>query len=76
MTDSGKTNYQINAYDNLGHLVDLPYDPPCIMSNHPLFPKPLRLIMGGDKRQLHCHAQRKAWRDTLNFFNYSLRITK
>ena len=43
-----KTNYQLSFHDGLGHLIDSSFAPPTLVSNHPLFPKPLKLEMGGN----------------------------
>ena len=72
MNEGGKSNYEIMVYEGMGHLVDLPYDPPCYVTNHVAFPKPLRMLMGGAMRQRHAHAQEKAWQDSLRFFTQSL----
>lgn len=67
-----KTNCDINSYEGLGHLVDLPYTPPCSITYHPLFPHPIKVLYGGTKRQIHAFAQENVWNDTLKFFRRSL----
>ena len=48
MKKAGKSNYQISIHEAAGHLVDLPFCPPSTTQNHPLFPKPYVLQVGGD----------------------------
>ena len=67
-----KTNCEIISYEGLGHLVDLPYTPPCAISSHPHFPHPTQVLYGGTKRQIHASAQEKVWHDSLQFFRRSL----
>ena len=67
-----KTNCELADYEGLGHFADLPYDPPCVIASHPLFPYPKKVLYGGTHKQLHAHAQEKIWCDSLEFFKRSL----
>jgi hypothetical protein len=67
MIEAGKNNYKILKYPGLGHLLDLPFAPPTTITNHALFPKGSKLIMGGDDLQKHAHAQTLAWRHIVEF---------
>ena len=71
MSESGKTNYKILRYPGLGHLIDLPFAPPATTTNHALFPKPNKLVMGGDDIWSHAHAQEAVWQELLQFFRQS-----
>ena len=73
MKEAGKTNYQISIHEGAGHLIDLPFSPPTTISNHPLFPKPFVLQVGGDDIIKHGQAQEKIWSELLAFFNNNLR---
>ncbi len=71
MVESGKKNYGIQKYPGLGHLIDLPFAPPTTTTNHALFPKPAKLVMGGDDLQKHVHAQEVIWQELIKFFRQS-----
>ena len=73
MKEAGKTNYQISLHEGAGHLIDLPFSPPTIISNHALVPKPFVLEHGGDDIIKHRQAQEKIWSELLAFFNNNLR---
>lgn len=72
MEEEGKKNCDIQKYEGMGHFVDLPYDPPCTIASHPLFPHPIRVLYGGDDRELHALGQEKLWKDTLQLFDETL----
>jgi hypothetical protein len=72
MDNAGNNNYEISIYKGLGHLVDLPFSPPTTVSNHALFPKPFKLVMGGDNVEQHGQAQEKIWTQLLNYFKKHL----
>ena len=67
MIESGKSNYKILKYPGLGHLLDLPFAPPTILTNHALFPKGSKLIMGGNDLEQHAEAQQLAWKEIVKF---------
>ena len=73
MKEAGKTNYEISIHEGVGHLIDLPFCPPTTISNHPLFPKPIVLQVGGDDIIKHGEAQEKIWNNLLSFFDRNLR---
>lgn len=68
----GRNDFQVSIHEGLGHLVDLPFSPPTIITNHALFPKPYLLVMGGDDLEKHGRAQEKVWQQLLHFFKTSL----
>ena len=68
MKQYGKINFKIDIHEDLGHLIDAPFAPPTLTSNHPVFPKPFRLEMGGKNVIQHGMAQEKIWKETLSFF--------
>lgn len=72
MKEAGKTNFEISIHEGVGHLIDLPFCPPTTISNHPLFPKPIVLQVGGDDIIKHGEAQEKIWNNLLSFFDRNL----
>ena len=62
-----KTNYQLSFHDGLGHLIDSSFAPPTLVSNHPLFPKPLKLEMGGNNLIQHGQSQEIIWNECIQF---------
>ena len=72
MKKAGKSNYQISIHEAAGHLVDLPFCPPSTTQNHPLFPRPNLLQVGGDDIIKHGQAQEKIWKEVLTFFRNHL----
>ena len=72
MKENNKSNYEIHSYPGLGHLIDCPYAPPTLTSNHPLFPKPFQIEMGGSNILQHGKAQEKIWNETISFFKEHL----
>ena len=72
MAAEGKTNYELISYEGLGHLIDLPFFPPCTLQNHPMLPYPMKLWYGGTNKQLHAQSQEEVWSDTLRFFSKCL----
>ena len=44
-----------------------------LIKNHPLFPKPIVLQVGGDDIIKHGEAQEKIWNNLLSFFDRNLR---
>ena len=71
MDNIGKTNYEVIKYPGIGHLVDVPYMPPCLMSNHPVDPS-LRVLFGGDTL-LQSISQDKMWKKIFSFFKKTLK---
>ena len=68
MIGANKSNYEIQIYSGLGHLIDLPFSPPTTISNHAMFPKPIMLEYGGTDVIRHGKAQEKIWQNILTFF--------
>lgn len=73
MMEAGKTNFEVKVYEEVGHLVDLPYSPVAPTSLHPLAPKGIKLYMGGEDRpELHVAGQIDMWKQTVMFFTNTL----
>ena len=72
MKEAGKTNYEISINEGVGHLIDLPFCPPTTLTNHPLFPKPFVLQVGGDDIIKHGKGQERLWSHLLTFFKSHL----
>ena len=69
-----KAGKKINKsiHKSLGHLIDLPFSPPTTQANHAVFPKHIRIQMGGEGTILHGQAQEKIWLKLLHFFQMHL----
>ena len=67
-----KDNCSISIHEGLGHLIDLPFSPPCFVSRHALFPRPIMIEMGGSDPVKHGQAQEKIWFETLEFLRLYL----
>ena len=73
MENNGKgNNIKLSIHDGLGHLIDLPFSPPCFLSRHALFPRPILIEMGGSDPIKHGKAQEKSWFETIEFFKLHL----
>ena len=72
MQESGKQNFKLDSYEGLGHLIDAPYAPSTPLSNHPLFPKPYLVQMGGTDPIKHGKAQEQVWTELLKYFHTNL----
>ena len=59
----------MSSYEGLGHLIDLPWSPSTPLSNHPLFPKPYLVQMGGEDSIKHGKAQEKVWQELVDYFH-------
>ena len=72
MQKSGKRDFEVMIFEGLGHLIDLPFSPPTTQANHAVFPKHIRIQMGGENTILHGQAQEKIWLKLLHFFQMHL----
>ena len=72
MQKFGKQNYQLNAYEGLGHLIDTPFAPATTLARHPLFPKSYQVHMGGTDPIKHGKSQEKVWKDLIHYFHTNL----
>ncbi len=69
---SSKTNCEVCIYDGLGHLVDLPFSPPTSVTNHVLFPRPIKALMGGTNVLNHGQSQEQSWLKILHFLKNTI----
>ncbi len=69
---SSKTNCEVCIYDGLGHLVDLPFSPPTSVTNHVLFPRPIKALMGGTNVLKHGQSQEQSWLKILHFLKNTI----
>lgn len=72
----GKTNYEIVNYDNVGHLIDLPYTPIVTTGMHPLLPKGMLVDFGGtsDDKTAYAKDLELIWKKIFNFFDKQKKI--
>ena len=68
MLEKNKANLEIEIFEGLGHLIDLPFSPPTTKARHAVFPKHILIQMGGDNLIQHGQAQEKIWSRILKFF--------
>jgi len=72
MDKVGKTNYQIIRYENMGHLIELPYLPICLYDKHPLVPLPGTMVFfGGEDKRKMSDDYIEVWRNVVQYFNKS-----
>ena len=67
-----KDNVKVCSYEGLGHLIDLPFSPPCSVSRHVMFPRPILIEYGGTDQIKHGQAQEKIWFEILDFLKMYL----
>lgn len=71
---SGKQNYKISRFPELGHFPELPYFPISCYDNHVLVPKGVKMYLGGgDRKDLVSKEIVALWKEIVEFFDKSLR---
>ena len=73
MKAAGMTSLEVAKFPGMGHLVDLPFVPPCTVSFHLFHPNKLFYYGGGRDRGVHCEQVRQTWKTVVNFFRRTLR---
>ena len=71
---SGKQNYKISRFPELGHFPELPYFPISAYDFHFLVPKGVKMYLGGDdNKDLVSKEIVALWKEIVEFFDQSLR---